>query len=190
MQIPLEITFRHMAPSAAVEANIRERAAKLERYFDRIIGCRVVVEAPHRHHQKGKLYSISINISVPGKELVVNNKRSKNHAHEDVYVAVRDSFNAAARKLEDHSRKVRGAVKAHEAPLHGRVARLFPYEGYGFIEMADGQEVYFHRNAVINGDFDALAVGTEVRVAVAEGEGANGPQASSVTAIGKHHIVE
>jgi ribosomal subunit interface protein len=189
MQIPLEITFRHMDSSAAVEANIREKAAKLERYFDRIIGCRVVIEAPHRHQHKGKLYSISINISVPGKELVVNNKRSKNHAHEDIYVAVRDTFNAAARKLEDHSRKVRGAVKTHEAPPHGKIVRLFSYEGYGFIEMVDGQEVYFHRNAVTNGGFDALEVGCEVRVSVAEGESANGPQASSVTAIGKHHIV-
>jgi ribosomal subunit interface protein len=116
MQIPLEITFRHMDPSPAVEANIREKAEKLERYFDRIIGCRVVVEAPHRHKHKGKLYSININISVPGKEIVVNNKRSKNHAHEDAYVAVRDTFNAAARKLEDHARKVRGNVKTHVPP--------------------------------------------------------------------------
>ena len=190
MQIPLDITFRHMDSSAAVEANIREKADKLERYFDRIVGCRVVVEAPHRHKHKGKLYSISINISVPGKEIVVNNKRSKDHAHEDPYVAVRDTFNAAARKLEDHSRKVRGAVKTHEAPPHGKIVRLFSYEGYGFILLADGQEIYFHRNAVTNGGFDALEVGGEVRVAVAEGESANGPQASSVTAIGKHHIVK
>jgi ribosomal subunit interface protein len=114
MQIPLEINFRHMEPSAAVEANIREKAEKLERYFDRIISCRVVVEAPHRRHHKGKLYSIGINISVPGKELVVNHAGPKNHAHEDAYVAIRDAFNAAARQLEDYSRKIRGDVKTHE----------------------------------------------------------------------------
>jgi len=190
MQIPLEINFRHMEPSAAVEANIREKVAKLERYFDRIIGCRVVVEAPHQRRSKGKLYTVSVNISVPGKDLVVNHTGPKNHAHEDAYVAIRDAFSAAARQLEDHSRKVRGDVKTHEVPPHGKVVRLFPYEGYGFIALADGREIYFHRNAVTNGGFDALEVGSEVRVSVAEGESAHGPQASTVAAIGKHHIVE
>lgn len=113
MQIPLEINFRHMEPSAAVEANIREKVAKLERHFDRIVGCRVVVEAPHRKQSKGKLFTVSINVSVPGKELVVNHTGPKDHAHEDAYVAIRDAFNAAVRQLEDHARKVRGEVKTH-----------------------------------------------------------------------------
>jgi len=190
MQIPLEISFRHMKPSAAVEAVIREKAAKLERFFDRIIGCRVVVEAPHRRQSKGKLYTVGVNISVPGKELVTNHTGPKNHAHEDVYVALRDAFNAAARQLEEHARKVRGDVKTHAAPPHGKILRLFPYEGYGFIVMADGREIYFHRNAVTNGGFGALDIGCEVRVSVAEKESAEGPQASTVTVIGKHHIVE
>jgi len=124
MQIPLEISFRHMDSSAAVEANIREKAAKLERYFDRIIGCRVVVEAPHRRHNKGKLYTIGINISVPCKDLVVNHTGPKNHAHEDVYVAIRDAFNAAGRMVEDHARKIRGDVKTHEAAEAERLAAL------------------------------------------------------------------
>ncbi len=119
MKIPLEINFRHMDPSAAVEANIREKAAKLERHFDRIIGCRVVVEAPHRNHRKGKLFTIGINISVPGKELVVNHAGPKDHAHEDAYVAIRDAFNAAVRQLEDHARKIRGDVKTRAAPQAG-----------------------------------------------------------------------
>jgi len=190
MQIALEISFRHMKPSAAVEAVIREKAAKLERFFDRIIGCRVVVEAPHRRRTKGKLYIVGVNIVVPGKELVANHTGPKNHAHEDVYVAIRDAFNAAGRQLEEHARKVRGDVKTHEAPPHGKVLRLFPFEGYGFIAMADGREIYFHRNSVTNGSFDTLEVGSEVRVSVAEKESPEGPQASTVTLIGKHHIVE
>ena len=115
MQIPLEINFRHMEPSAAVEANIHEKVAKLERHFDRIISCRVVVEAPHRRHNKGKMFAVSVNIAVPGKELVVNHTGAKDHAHEDAYVAIRDAFNAAGRRLEEHARKVRGEVKTHEA---------------------------------------------------------------------------
>ena len=116
MQIPLELTFHNMDRSDAVEANVRERASKLERYFDRIIGCRVVVEAPHKHSHKGIVYEVRIDISVPGKEIVVNRSGAKNHAHEDVYVAVRDAFSAAARQLEDHARKTRGQVKTHETP--------------------------------------------------------------------------
>jgi len=115
MQIPLELSFHNMDQSDAVEANVRERAAKLERYFDRIIGCRVVVEAPHKHSRKGKIYEVRIDISVPGKEIVVNRNGPKNHAHEDIYVAIRDAFNAAGRQLEDHARKVRGEIKNHGA---------------------------------------------------------------------------
>ncbi len=113
MEIPLEVNFRNMDPSPAVEARIREKAAKLERFHDRIIGCTVVVEAPHRHHHKGKLYSVHIDISVPGKDVVVDRAKPSDHAHEDVYVAIRDAFNAATRRLEDQARKMRGSVKAH-----------------------------------------------------------------------------
>lgn len=116
MQIPLEVSFRNMESSAAVETDVREKAAKLERYFDRITSCRVVVEAPHQHQRKGKLYEVRIDITVPGREIAVTHQGPKNHAHEDVYVAVRDAFNAAARQVEDHARKVRGKVKRHTLP--------------------------------------------------------------------------
>jgi ribosomal subunit interface protein len=190
MQIPVQVTFRNMDPSEAIEANVRKKAGKLERFFDRIVSCRVVVEAPHRRHHKGKLYNLRINLSVPGKDIAVTHKGPKNHAHEDVYVAIRDAFNAAARQLEDHARKQRGEVKAHETPPHGKVLRLFPYEDYGFIEMSDGREVYFHRNSVVNGSFDKLEVGAEARVVLAHDESEHGPQASTVTPIGKHHLIE
>ncbi len=190
MQIPVQVTFRNMDPSEALEANVRGKAEKLERYFDRVVSCRVVVESPHRRHHKGKLYNVRIDIGVPGKEIVVNHSGPKNHAHEDVYVAVRDAFKSAARRLEDHARKMRGEVKSHEVPPHGKVARLFSYEGYGFVAMSDGREIYFHKNSVVAGGFDRLEVGHEVRVTVAEGESAEGPQASTVTPIGKHHLIE
>lgn len=190
MQIPLELAFHNMDRSDAVEANVRERVAKLERYFDRIIGCRVVIEAPHKHSRKGKMYEVRIDISVPGKEILVNRNGPKNHAHEDVYVAIRDAFSAAARQLEDHARKARGDVKTHEAPPHGKVVRLFPEEGYGFVGLSDGREIYFHKNSVVNDQFDQLEVGAEVRVAIAYDESPQGPQASTVTPIGKHHLVE
>jgi len=124
MQIPLEIKFRRMEPSEAVEANIREKVAKLERHYDRIVSCRVVVEAPHRRQSKGKLFAVTVNVAVPGKELVVNHTGSKDRAHEDAYVAIRDAFAAAGRQLEDHARKVRGEVKTHAPPEVGIAATV------------------------------------------------------------------
>ncbi len=109
MQRALQVAFRNMDASEAVEADIRERVDRLERFCDRITGCRVVVEAPHRHHHKGNLYDIRIDIDVPGEEIVVKRSGPENQAHEDIYVAVRDAFGAATRRLQDHVRKVSDA---------------------------------------------------------------------------------
>lgn len=189
MRLPLQISFKNMDPSPAIETAIRERAERLERYFDRLMACRVVVEAPHRHQRKGKLYHVSVDLTVPGREIAVTRTKPRHHGHEDVYVAIRDAFNAADRLIEDHTRIFRGDVKSHEAPLHGKVVRLFPQDGYGFIETPDGGEIYFHRNSVTGAGFDRLEIGAEVRLVVAEAESAQGPQASTVTLVGKHHVV-
>jgi len=189
MEMPLQVSFRDIDPSPAVEADIRDKVERLERYFGRIISCRVVVEARHRHRHKGKLYGVRIDLGLPGREIVVNRSGPQDHAHEDVYVAIRDAFDAAKRQMQDRVREARGDIKAHEPPLTGKVLRLMSYEGYGFIATADGQEIYFHKNSVVDNGFDKLAVGSEVRVVLAHGESAQGPQASTVTLIGKHHPV-
>jgi ribosomal subunit interface protein len=190
MDIPLQVSFRNMDSSEAVEARIREKAEKLETYYGHINSCRVLVEAPERRRQKGKLYHLRIEIGVPGKDLVVSRHPKDKHAHEDIYVAIRDAFDAARRQLEDHVRKRGGKVKLHETPLHGKVVRIFPYEGYGFIAASDGREIYFHKNSVLSEAFDSLEVGAEVRLSVAERESAEGPQASTVVPIGKHHVTD
>lgn len=188
MTIPLQITFQNMAPSTAIEASVREKTARLERFADRIVSCKVVIEAPHRHHHKGKLYDVKLEISVPGKDIHITRSPGQNHAHEDVYVAIRDAFNAAGRQLEDHVRRLRADVKTHEAPLHGVVVRMFPEKGYGFIENTELGEIYFHEHSVVNDQFKDLSVGSEVRLTVAEGESPHGLQASTVDPIGKHHL--
>jgi ribosomal subunit interface protein len=190
MQIPLQVTFRDIGSSPAIEADIREKVDRLERLFDRITSCRVVVEAHHRTHRKGTLYNCVVDITVPGREIAVGRVGPQDHAREDVYVAIRDAFDAASRRLEDHARRMRGDVKTHTVPQHGKVVRLFPTEGFGFVALSDGQEIYFHRNSVVEGKFAILAVGAEVRLVVAENESEQGPQASTVTPIGKHHIVD
>jgi cold shock CspA family protein len=207
MENPLRITFRNMPPSPAIENNIREKAAKLDAYYDRILGCHVVVEAPHRHHHKGKAYLVRIDLTVPGGELVINrvpkrlnaaalrdpelagndltesHEPSKHGAHEDLYVAIRDAFNSAGRKLQDFARKRRGKVKVHEAAPLARVSKMFSDDDYGFLETPDGREIYFHKNSVLQPGFDHLEVGMEVHFA--EGVGEKGPQATTVRFAGK-----
>lgn len=189
MSIPIKITFRNIDASPAVEAKVREGAEKLEHFDTRIQWCNVAVEGVDKHKHKGGLYRVSINLGVPGKTLQVNRAGPKNAAHSDIYVAIRDAFNAAVRQVEDHVRIRRDDVKSHETPLHGQVVRLFAEQDYGFIETSSGEEIYFHRNSVINNVFNALEVGSEVRLEVAYGESEKGPQATTVKPIGKHHIV-
>jgi ribosomal subunit interface protein len=188
MQLPLQITFRHMDSSEAVAARIRERARELERFFDRIMSCRVVVECRHPRHQRGNLFRIGIDLKVPGREIAVGRDPAARHAHEDVYVAIRDAFDAARRLLEDHGRERRGEVKLHAVPDHGRIARLLPEQNCGFILSADGNEIYFHRNSVTNSGFDKLTLGDEVRFVAQHSESAAGPQASTVAPLGKRHL--
>jgi cold shock CspA family protein/ribosome-associated translation inhibitor RaiA len=189
MQIPLKIAFEGgLTASDALRTRIEREARKLEQFSDRITACRVAVIGRSGHHHQGDLFQVRIQIVMPGrKDVMVDRNPSADHAHEDPYVAVRDAFNAARRRLQDHERRFEGRTKSHEPPPHGRVARLFADEGYGFIETSDGREVYFHQNAVMNGGFDKLRPGAEVRFAEEEGE--RGPQASTVHPLGKTHIV-
>ena len=125
-----------------------------------------------------------VEVVVPRGDIVVTREGPQNHAHEDLYVAMRDAFNAVVRQLEDHVRGLRGQTKHHETPLqHGHVKQFMG--DCGFIETSDGQDVYFHRNSVARHGFDGLQVGDEVRLAIVEGE--KGWQASTVQPIGKHH---
>jgi cold shock CspA family protein len=176
MQLPLQITARDISLSEAAEGDIRAKAANLDTYYDGIMGCRVVVEGPVRHHRKGP-FTVRIDLTVPGAELVVDRQ-----ADADLYVAIRDAFDAARRRLEDYARRQSGAVKFHEETRRAQVSRLFPEEDYGFLETPDGREIYFHRHSVLHPGFDRLAIGTEVRFAEEAGE--KGPQASTVAIIG------
>lgn len=189
MQKPLEIRFHRMEPSPAIEARIREKAAELERFFERITSCRVTVEKEHRHHHQGNLFRVRLDIGVPGREIAISHTGPRDHAHEDVYVALRDAFNAAVRRLEDHAREQRGKVKRHAAPLHGTVRMIDLEGGFGFVETGQG-EVYFHRNSVVEGAFERIEPGAEVRLEVAERESGEGWQATSVHPVGKHHQQE
>ncbi|MGA7873725.1 MAG: HPF/RaiA family ribosome-associated protein [Candidatus Binatus sp.] len=180
MQRPLTITARDFVLTEPMEQQIREKVADLGSYYDRITGCEVVVEGAVRHHHRGGPFRVRIRLTLPRGELEVNR-----HSAEDLAVAIRDAFDAARRRLEDHVRELRRQVKAHEEAAHGQVKKLDAKEGFGFLETPDGDEIYFHRNSVLPPGFESLKIGTEVRFVPEMGE--HGPQASSLSIIRPRH---
>lgn len=146
MILPLQITFRNMKPSAAVEGRVREEAGKLETFYDGIIRCRAVIELPHKHRRKGDLYNVRIELTVPGAELIVKRepslqaslrqvdveKQSKSYevdaAHKDIYVVIRDAFREARRQLQDFVRRQRGQTKLHTHEASGRGSQISSQE--------------------------------------------------------------
>lgn len=173
-QLPLQVTFRHMDRSDAVETLIREKFDALEAFHRGLISCRVVVEQEALHHRQGHRFNVRIDLHVPGHEFATTREHD-----EDVYVALRDAFDAAKRWLEDESGQRRGDVKRHDTPLRGTVVRLVPEERYGFIESSDGTELYFSADNVVSPSFEALEPG--MRVQFVEDAGAEGPQAKRVS---------
>jgi cold shock CspA family protein/ribosome-associated translation inhibitor RaiA len=176
LQIPVEITAHHFELDAALESLIRERAAGLEKFYPRLIRCHVTIEGPGNHHRTGGPYDVRVDLSVPRKELVVTRQTG-----EDIFIVVRDAFDAARRQLQDFAQLQRHDVKNHEGPPEGTISKLFGERGYGFIATPDGREVYFHRNSVLGAGFDEVKLGDRVRYT--EERGTEGPQASSVTVV-------
>lgn len=156
--LPLEITFRDIEQTEALKARIMRKAEKLHQIHDRITFCRVVVEEIQKNKHQGKEFQCNIELDIPGKVLVVNHQ---SHRNEDLYVAIRDSFNAMKRQLEDFIQKQRGEKKNHTRQQTGKIVRLFP--DYGFIETAEGNEYYFHEDSLLLTQFSKLDIGVTVR---------------------------
>jgi cold shock CspA family protein len=196
MNIPLQITFRNVAATPAIEQKIRVSAERLERFCRSIMSCRVMVEAPARHRKRGYGLHVRIDLTLPDGEIVVRREptlyeREQGFAgtgshkrfeirpeRRHLEVAIREAFHAARRQLQDYARRVRMDVKAHEPMAEGRVSKLFPVRGYGYIETQDGREIYFHANSVLKEKFAALEPGSKVTFTEEAGE--KGPQGSTV----------
>jgi ribosomal subunit interface protein len=183
MKLPLQITYRDIESSPAISEHITRHADKLDQFCDRIMSCRVAIEAPNRHtHHGGKRYHVRIDLKAPGVELVASHT-PPDIMQSDLYLVIDEAFADMKRQLEDYVRMSRWEVKRHNGTPHARVAKIFRERGYGFLEAADGREIYFHQNSVLRNRWDQLEVGTEVRFA--EEDGDKGPQASTVDVVGR-----
>ncbi|MBN9040930.1 MAG: DNA-binding protein [Rhizobiales bacterium 62-47] len=184
METPVEIDFQGMAPVEQIRRSIETHVAALEQRYGRITACRVAFKAPGGHHRKG-LYEVSLRLALPnGREVNVARMASQDERYTDVNFAINDAFKRARRRLQDHVRRMQGHIKEHEAQPIGKVIRINPEDGFGFLETADKREIYFHKNSVLDGGFARLSVGA--RVAFAEEQGEKGLQASTVRLLGKH----
>ncbi len=187
MQTALKIEFQGMEPTASVQEAIESHVADLEQRWGRLTACRVVLKGPSGHHRKGGLYEVHIRIALPdGREVNAERTPPADKRHADLTFAIDDAFRHARRQLQDQVRRVQGQVKHHEEQPIGTVVRLDPSGEFGFLEAADGQELYFHRNSVLGSGFSNLHIGA--RVTFAEEMGDKGSQATTVTLLGKHQL--
>lgn len=199
MRLPLTVAFRGMDRNEWIEAEIRRRAEKLETYCRDIGSCHVIVEVPHRHHEEGNRFSVRIDLTVPDHEIAVT-RGSNLHGftkdldqqewvkqfdvegmRKDLGLVIKEAFDVARRRLQDHTRRHRLDVKRHEEAPHGRVRQWSAVDEFGTIEAADGHEVYFHQNSVLGSGLKRMKVGAEV--VFAEEAGEKGPQASTVKVV-------
>ncbi|MHA7886425.1 HPF/RaiA family ribosome-associated protein [Roseicyclus sp.] len=185
MQTPIEVAFKHVDPTDEIKALILEKADQLETYYDGITSCHVYVRAPHQSQRKGNLYEVTVEVRVPGTELVVRNDMDDVAEHEHLRVAICDAFAAMTTELKRWKAQIRDEVKTTDGgPLQGKVVEIRHDEDFGQIIATDQRIVYFHRNSVVDGSFDELQPRDTVELVVQTGESAIGPQASTVRRIG------
>jgi cold shock CspA family protein/ribosome-associated translation inhibitor RaiA len=181
MNVPVEITYRNIEKTDFLDDLIHRQAAKLEQTCGHISSCRVALERPQVHQRTGNIHRLRIDVTVPpGHELVSTQEPGDNDMHDNVETVILRGFKAVRRQLTQLVDRQRGQVKAHEE-ARALVIRLFA--DYGFLKTPEGREIYFHRHAVLHGDFERLAIGTAVRFD--EEPGLDGPQASTVQIIDK-----
>jgi cold shock CspA family protein/ribosome-associated translation inhibitor RaiA len=187
MQTPIEIDFQGIDARPDIQAVMTKHVAELEQRCGRITACRVVLKGPGGHHRTGGLYEVNIRLALPdGREVNVDRTAQADERHSDLDFAINDAFKRARRQLQDQVRELQGQVKHHEGMAIGTVVQLDPLGEFGLLESSDGQEIYFHRNSVLDGGYSRLAVGS--RVTYAEEMGEKGPQASTVKLMGKHSL--
>lgn len=180
MQVPLELSFRNLRRDPHLVALVEEKVDKLEQVCDYLTSCRVAIEQPQTHQTVGSAYRVRVNVQLPpGHEVVVSREPGQGQMHEPAETVIRRAFETARRRVAEIAERQRGEIKSHpEQQAQALVSQIYPEKDYGFIRTAEGREIYFHRNSLLNEEFDTLRLGTPV--AFAEVQAEEGPQASTV----------
>ena len=187
METPLQLEFQGTDVSPALRLLAEEWVKDLETRFGRITACRIAIKAPGGHHRTGGLLEVGIHLSLPdGREVAVSRTPQNDERFADPAFAIADAFKRARRQLQDQVRQMQGQVKEPERAPVGTITKIDSERGFGFLESADGREIYFHENSVLNAGFSGLEVGN--RVSYHETAGEKGPQASTVKPLGKHAL--
>ncbi|MBP1092651.1 HPF/RaiA family ribosome-associated protein [Bradyrhizobium diazoefficiens] len=186
MQTLARIEFENLMPSPDLQAAIDQHISELEKRYGRATAGRVVVRGPGDRHKTGGQYQVSIRLALPeGREVDVGRTPKEDERYADLTFALDDAFKRARRQLQDQVRVMHGQTKLHEGEPVGTVLRIDPSGEFGFLEAADGHEIYFNCNSVLEGRAN-IAVGAHVSYAEELGE--KGPQASTVKVLSKHSM--
>lgn len=189
MKVGLEISYRGLEKTDAIEGLVQEKVAKLERVCNYISSCHIAIEKVHDRPSHGSPYRVRLDITVPpGHEVVADSNPSERNQYVELDTVIRDAFSMAERQVKELSRRQRESEKAQTNDgAHDTMAlvtKLFPDQDYGFLKaLEDGQDIYFHRNSVLHGDFDRIEIGTGVRFVAQEDE--QGLRASTVQIVDK-----
>jgi nucleotide-binding universal stress UspA family protein/ribosome-associated translation inhibitor RaiA/cold shock CspA family protein len=176
---PFEIAYEHLEPTLAAERHVLRGLKRLERLAPNLVRVRVTLAKRGARRAKGDLYTVSLEVTAPGPNVVVSRTPSLHSENADLLTAIGEAFDKALRQIVESHAVTRGEVKSHEAAAIGEVTELFP--DHGFIRTTDGRVVYFHRNSVLGDAWDGLEVGVEVRLV--DEPGREGPQATTVTVL-------
>ena len=190
MEPQVEITFKDIDHSDAIEARIRERVAKLSAISENMRRCKVWVRAPHRRGSKPIAYVIDLSVQMTGTSLHVDHRPGDDNAHADIYVAIRDAFNAMERQLRKWKEQHKGRPHLQEALLQGRIESLNGYADCGQIATTDGRLIYFHRNSVADDGYEDLNTGDPVELSVDTKNAEEGPHASFVRPVSSLRFVD
>ncbi len=186
MQTPTQVEFKNLTPTPALQVAIDQHISELEEKYGRVTAGRIIVRGPGDRHKTGGQYQVRIRLALPeGREVNVGRTPEEDERYADLTFAVDDAFKRARRQLQDQARLMRGQTKLHEGEPVGTVVRIDPSGEFGFLEGADGQEIYFNCNSILEGRAN---IGVGSRVSYVEELGEKGPQASTVKLMGKHSL--
>lgn len=177
-----EIVFRNFDASESIRERILDRVERLDELVDDLVGCRVVVDTPHRSEEESHSYRLSLIVSVPGHDTFIHRNADRGQPRSDVTRAIDKAFDTAARDLQmrsdnrNRAERPGRATGPRRSPREGRsdsereaerargtISQLFPDDGYGLITPEQGYgHVFFYEEDLLDVDIRELETGAQI----------------------------